>query len=170
MRIIILITDQKHPFKHWKINQIGRGRTEQLKGHSFSHFFDIYLINIYIASFTVETWHYIMKDLHWSNCGWNKSRGWSNRGGRENASWRADQIQNPRHFLIRIYPVLDDGSKFSQTVPFFIDIDSWYYLITSQPPLNHLLHPECCKSGWNHVNYTAMCHQLQPCLTTKIQK
>ena len=38
---------------------------------------------------------------------------------------RADQIQNPRHFLIRIYPVLDDGSKF--------------YLITSQPPLNHLL-------------------------------
>ena len=22
---------------------------------------------------------------------------------------------------------------------FFIDIDSWYYLITSQPPPNHLL-------------------------------
>ena len=35
---------------------------------------------------------------------------------------RADQIQNLQHFLICIYPILDDKSKFSQTVPFFIDI------------------------------------------------
>ena len=40
-----------------------------------------------------------------------------------NCSDQSQRIQNPQHFLICIYPVLDDRSIFSWTVPFFIDIN-----------------------------------------------